>query len=282
MSELFGRSYVLEVRMQGVKGFKIDSSIKPSLDIDFTVTRTITRDPNTANITVYNLAGKNRSNVETLKNSQVYLYAGYHDKNGLIFKGDTESNNYYDHESLNWKTIFEADDGGKAIRLDRVNLSFAPGTSLMTVINETAKSMRANIGNTVKTALQGKLFDGGKEFVNGVTVSGNAAKQLSRLTKSAGLEWSIQNDTLQLLEKGKPLPISAVQLDSRTGLVGSPTIGNKGIVTIRSLMNKNIYPGCLIRVNSRNLQGQYKAYKCTYVGQTLGNNWYVDIEGKAV
>lgn len=280
MAELFGRSYELTVSMLGIQGFKIDSSIQPALDIQFEVVRTLTREPNTAKITVINLSPINRANLEILEDALVELKAGYGNNSGVIFVGDCEVNNR--HEKPQWYSDFEADDGGKSVRLDRVNLSFAPGATLSTVIAQVASSMRVGIGNTAIEALKGTLVDGGKEFLNGCVVSGQAVKQLNRLTRSSGLEWSIQNDQLQLLEKDKPLPQIAVVLNENTGLVGAPAQGNKGEVSMRSLLNKDLVPGIQIRLESANLTGNYRAEKCTYIGNTRGQEWYVDVEAKPI
>ena len=287
MSELFGRTYKLNVPLWneadifGNVGFIIDSSIQdPPLDIDFTVIRTTTKEPNTADIKVYNLSPENRANLETLREAQVELFAGYGSDIGMIFKGDVEINNQ--PVFPDWISFLEADDGGKSIRFDRVNLSFKGGVDLATVIKGIAGKMRVGIGNSVQAALRGNLVDAGKQFLNGVTVSGSAPRQLNRLTKSSGLEWSIQNGDLQLLEKGKPLPQIAVLLNEETGLIGSPAAGNEDEITFRSLMNKDIVPGGLIALQSESLSGQFRAEKCTYTGVTRGNDWYVDVEAKVL
>lgn len=281
MGELFGRSYKLTVSLLGIPGFMIDSSIDdPPLDIAFNIVRTMTREPNTAEITIINLKPSNRAILETLKEAQVELEAGYGGDNGVIFKGDVEINN--DHVFPNWLTVFEADDGGKAVQLDRVNLSLPPGTTLQTAIMAVAGQMRTGIGNALATSGLGVLSEGGVQFLNGITLSGPAAKQLNRLCKSSGLEWSVQNDALQILPKGVPLPVTAVVLDENTGLVGSPSIGNKGEVTYRSLLNRDIVPGGLASIVSKKVTGLFRNEKCTYTGASLGQPWYVDVEAKPV
>jgi hypothetical protein len=285
MAELFNRSYELTVTYEDTilgftSSFKIDSQIKPALDIAFNVVRTVNREPNTAEVTIYNLNSDHRSFMETAENAIIELKAGYQGDNGVIFRGDVELNNIKNFP--NWETMFEADDGGKSVRFDRVNLSFAAGTSLQTVIQQLAGQMRVGIGNSVQTALQGNLIDGGKEFLNGVTLSGAASKQMNRLVKSSGLEWSIQNGALQLLEKGKTLPQTAVVLNENTGLLGSPSVGNKGELTVRSLLNKDIVPGGQIKVESSNVNGFFRCEKCTYIGVSLGNDWFVEVEAKPV
>jgi hypothetical protein len=281
MPELFKRSYKLTVSLVGLYGFEIDSSIDdPPLDIAFNIVRNLKKEPNTADITVFNLSPVNRAQLETLKGAQVELQAGYGGDNGVIFKGDTEINNQ--HTFPDWLSIFEADDGGKSTRNDRINLSLPPGTTLQTAITVIATSMRVGAGNSIAAALLGTLSEGGKEFLNGITISGSAAKQMTRLIKSSGLEWSVQNDAIQILLQGLPLPVTAVVLNEDTGLVGVPTVGNEGEVAFRSLLNKDIVPGAAIALQSESLKGIFRADKCTYTGVSLGQPWYVDVEGKTL
>jgi len=280
MPELYGRSYELIVTLLGIPGFKFSSSVTPTIDIDFNIVRTLTKEPNTAIINVLNLSPVNRGKLEILQDAQVELKAGYELWDGQIFKGDTEVNN--EHVFPNWISKFEADDGGKSVRLDRVNLSLPPGTTLQTAITTLAAQMRVGIGNSVATALAGNLIEGGQVFLNGLNMSGSASKQLNRLCKSSGLEWSVQNDALQLLPKGLPLPTTAVLLNEDTGLIGQPAVGNEGVVTMRSLLNKDIVPGSLVSLQSKSVTGLFRAEKCTYVGASYAQDWYVDAEGKAV
>lgn len=281
MPELFNRSYEVIVSLFGIPGFKFNSIIGDVPDIEFTVTRTMTREPNTADIKIFNLSPINRGKLEIIEEAQVELSAGYNGLNGLIFKGDCEI--YNTHEFPDWITTFDADDGGKAIQLDRVNLSLPAGTTVMTAITSLAAQMRVGIGNAAAVAGLGTLVGGaGQAFLNGINMNGPASKQLDRLCKSSGLEWSIQNDALQLTLKDVPLPTTAVLLNKDTGMVGKPTISNKGILNVRSLMNKDIVPGGLVSVVSTSVTGLFRAEKCTYTGNNLGQDWYVDVEGKAI
>lgn len=280
MPELFHRSYELTVSLMGIPGFTFSSKVTPTLDIDFNVVRTLTKEPNTAIINVLNLSPTNRGKLEVLKDAQVELIAGYDLWKGIIFKGDTECNN--DHQFPNWITTFEADDGGACTQFDRVNISMPPGTTIQTAITALAAQMRVGIGNSVAAALAGNLIEGGQAFLNGVVMSGSATKQLNRLCKSSGLEWSIQNDALQLLPKGMPLPTTAVLLNEDTGLIGQPSVGNKGTVIFRSLLNKDIVPGGLVALESKNVTGLVRAEKCNYIGSSYGQDWYVESEGNRI
>ena len=107
-------------------------------------------------------------------------------------------------------------------------------------------------------------------------------RELAALAKSAGLELSIQNGAIQLLERGLPLRDASVVLTSDTGLVGSPTVGDKGIVKFRALLNPDIVPGRQIELQSRALDGRFRAERVDYKGDTTAQDWYVDVEAKAL
>ncbi len=162
----------------------------------------------------------------------------------------------------------------------RINKSFAAGTSLATVMQECAKSLGVGLGNAVKKAASGKLLDAGNEFLNSVTVSGQAQKELDRMVKSAGLEWSIQDGVLQLLDAGLPLEDVSIVLKPETGLIGSPTIGNDGVIRMNSLMNSDIIPGREIELESVAVKGRFRAERCEYRGSKSERDFYVAIEAK--
>jgi hypothetical protein len=198
----------------------------------------------------------------------------------LIFKGDLRdvSSNY---EPPDWVTVLESGDGEKSSQFSRVNRSFAQGTSLANVMTAVAGEMKVGLGNVAQRALQGKLLDSsGGAFLNGVTVSGQATKEFDRLAKSAGLEWSVQDQNLQLLGVGEPLLDTAVVLADDTGLVGSPTIGNDGVARLTALMNSDIVPGRLLNVNSRAVVGRFRAERCEYIGSKFDKPFYVEVEAK--
>lgn len=269
MSNLFDRRY--ELNAGGI--------LIRDLDIVFKATKTLKKAPNTAEITIYNLNAEHREGLAGEKNLVAQLSAGYKDDIGVIFLGDVRDVES-DLEPPDWLTSMETGDGERATQIARINRSFAKGTSLPIVLKEVAKSMGLQLGNLNQMAARGELVDGGQEFLNGVTLSGQSSREMERIVRSAGLEWSIQDQTLQLLEAGKTLLDTSVVLTPATGLIGSPTIGNKGVISIRALMNSDIVPGRQIELESRVISGRLRAETCVYSGDTAGQDWYVDIEAK--
>ena len=273
-----------------------------SLDASFRVVKTRKKEPNTCELTIFNLNEESRSRLAEVGSPRLKLSAGYRGRQeasssalravdsllagsgdpsnsgiGLIFEGDMRDavSNY---EPPDWITTFESGDGEKASQFARVNRSFAAGTSLSKVLQTVAGDMGVGIGNTITASLKGVLLEAGREFINGVTVSGSAHKEFDRIVKSSGLEWSVQDDVIQLLSVGGVLLDTAVVLSAETGLIGSPTIGNDGVVRFRALMNSDIVPARLILLKSRAITGRLRVERCEYTGSIADVPFYVDVE----
>ena len=299
---------------------KVDTLDVQGLHVSFRVVKTSKKEPNTCELTVYNLAQDHRDRIAQAEKPTVEIKAGYAPRAtagalaavdellsgpsddpdfGTIFLGNVrDASSTY--EPPDWTTSLESGDGEDAIRGSRINKSFPAGTSLATVIRESARSLKVGIGNAVKKALEGNLLDAGSEFLNSVTLSGQASKEMDRIIKSAGLEWSIQDGVLQLLDPGKPLEDISIVVTPETGLIGSPTIGNDGIIRLRTLLNSDIVPGRQLEVSSSVLQGgglqqtldavdialgggrqttnRFRTERVEYLGSNFENDFFCDIE----
>jgi hypothetical protein len=128
--------------------------------------------------------------------------------------------------------------------------------------------------STLKTGIKAEIY------LNGTAMAGSAAQELTHLTRSAGLEWSIQDGAFQILDKNKALDAFAIKLTPQTGLIESPTISNKGVCSGRCLMVPDMYPGRQIEIDSRFLKGRYRLDKVTYSGDSHGQDWYCEFEGR--
>lgn len=270
-------------------------------DVSFKVVKTRKKEPNTCELTIYNLREDRRDQLAEAESAVVKLSAGYRGREtestaalqavdsllgedasggsgvGLIYLGDVRDISST-REGVNWITTLESGDGEKATQFERINKSFPAGTSLQTAIKEAARAMKVGLGNALKKASEGSLIEAGSEFLNGLVLSGNASKQMDRIVKSAGLEWSIQDGVIQLLAAGESLTDTSVVLTSTTGLIGSPTIGNDGVVRARSLMNSEIVPARQIELTSKTVTGRFRVERCEYIGSTFDKEFYVDIE----
>ena len=78
-----------------------------------------------------------------------------------------------------------------------------------------------------------------------------------------------------------PLPGPAPRRPSHSpdsGLIGSPSVDTKGVLSAVSLLNPSIKPGVKIVMDSRSVQGGFRVISVEYEGSRSDNDWYCKIE----
>lgn len=269
MTELFNRTYKIQV----------DDFTTDKLDFDAKIVKTLKKQPNTLELNIYNLNPDHRARLAKKKNVVVQLEAGYIDRYGTLFLGDVEDV-YSVYEKPNWVTVLSSGDGEKSNRFDRINRSFAPGTSVATVIKKMAQALNIDPGNVVRMASRARLLEAGDTFVGGHVASGNGVDELDKVIRGAGFEWSVQDNKLQLLLVNQSLESEAVLLTPQTGLVDSPSVSADGIVNFKSLLNSDIVPGRQVALKTRTIDSFFRAEVVEYSLSTAGQEWYAICEGK--
>lgn len=275
----------------------IDPKIITGLRIQFRIQKTIKK--NTFSVMIYNLAEESRNLIRE-QGDKLALEVGYTGiPTGTGFLeilaiGDIK---FVDSvkQGPDWITTINSEDGSKAKELARINESFSPGTTIKDIALKAKEKIDELLGNTGGSENESILFsilesirnatsepevEGGEtdaiaQF--GMTVSGSAAKLLDDVTSTFGLEWSVQNNVVTIrnvaADNGKPF----ILLNPNTGLIGSPTRGEKGLIKARTLILPGIDPGRRLRLDST-IEGDYKAIKIDFDGDTHGQNWYADTE----
>lgn len=268
MTTLFGR----KVRVQ------VDEYVISELDVAFEIVKSLSpQTPNSAEIRVWNLNADHRKRLQELEKVFVSLEAGYVDGTSLLFRGDLRDV-LSTRDGADWITTITSDSGRRA-RKRRILKSFAPGATVQEVLTAAAKAMGVRLGNTAAKTVGAKIQGTqSSSFFNGYALAGAIERELDRLARSCGLEWSIQDDELQFLEQGKPLQELGIELTPDTGLIDSPEPGNKGITEARCLMIPDLFPGRRIQITSEHVTGIYRAETTKHVGDTAGRDWYVDLE----
>lgn len=98
------------------------------------------------------------------------------------------------------------------------------------------------------------------------------------MSKANALEWSIQDETLQIIPKTESSSNVIIELDSNTGLVGSPSKTAKG-VEFTSLIQPKIRPGVKVKIKSKILEGIFKVRKVTHDGDSHQGDFLTKCEG---
>jgi len=71
---------------------------------------------------------------------------------------------------------------------------------------------------------------------------------------------------------------TAVLLTPETGLVGSPTPAADGRVSAVTLLQPDLVPGRQVEFRTEHVTGHYVCETAAYVGETAGQDWYVQFE----
>lgn len=259
-----------------------------ALDLRFDVLKSTKREPNVALIRVRNLGPDARARAS--RAATVSVRAGYRDDGDeppLLFVGDVRrvTHEYY---AATYETIIEARDGGTAYSDRRISRSYAPGTPLTAIVRDVVDAMQIGRGNLADVEPSLRLA-GVATVPEGYVATGRASDVLSALLRASRLRWSVQNGALQVLRLGAPVRATAVVLSPQTGLVGSPTAGDRaasqaavartaskrrGIIDAVSLLQPGLEPGRPVVLESALVSGDYEVREVRYEGDTASDEWY--------
>jgi hypothetical protein len=251
------------------------------LRISFRIKKTLSKDPNTAEIKVYNLSADRRASLPG-KGAKVLLQAGYAGTLDQIFLGDARLIEH-SQEGADWVTTIECGDGARAYRFAHVSESFSAGVPYADVISKIASVAGLDVGNLGTVAAQTT-----GQFPQGYTVHGPAIKELAKVLEAAGYDLSIQDGTLQALTPGSTTTETVVVLDSDSGLIGSPEMGSaekkdaKPLLNAKSLLQPILRPGRKVRLSSRLYKGLFRVATVEHSGDTASGPWESSLELEAL
>lgn len=267
------------------------------------IAKNLKKDPNSCDIIIYNLSPETRNKLTQLapKNDEdegipVRIEVGYKDqKEGLsqIWFGDLRTV-ISSHEIPDWKTILTSGDGEKASQISKMSQVFGANTPIDVVIKALVNELRKSLGSQnlpndvqVQNLIRSVKMQGGGNLLAGTTVlTGSTVNLLDSYCKSCGLEFSIQDGNLQILEKEKPTQDLAIQIvggSAGSGVIGIPSVDAKGIIKFRHLILPGFKPGRKINITTEAVTGFYRITKLVYVADTWEKEqFYVDIEAERI
>lgn len=273
MTVLYDREafvFVDDRRIEGLRlKFKADKSLKS--------------DPNTLDLHVFNLSAETRAGMKT-RGAQVILVAGYRGDSEIVFSGGART---VDHvrTGAEWDTHIQCGDGEIAYRTSLSSFSFGPGTKWKDVVGRLSGDLKVKAGDALAKVKKGDLNGSIDTFLQGYTANGPTVREIDRVMKAAGLEWSIQDGKLQILRPAKATEETVIVLSPTSGLIGSPDHGtpekDKGVPVLkaRSLLRGGLRPGRSMKIESAAIRGFYRIEKVTHEGDTHGPEWYSSVEG---
>ena len=248
------------------------------LRFDFDVSKNLKPEPNKAQINIWGLSRGSRYRIQTLGSVPVSLDVGYEGGHEQIFLGGLRTALPTKDDEGSIIVHLASGDGEVKFRKSRVSASFAKGTPANQVLRTVAEAIGVDRGNLDEavSALQGVA----NAFPSGTVLHGNAARELTGVCRSLGLEWSVQNGKLQILSLGALIKGTAINLSESSGMIGAPSLDSKGVLSVKSLLVPGIHPGRALVIKSEFLSGQFRIEETKHSGDTRGQNWIVDIKAK--
>lgn len=265
-SRQFGRSYVLRI------GNKKESIEIRDLRISFSCVKSLTAEPNPAELNIYNLNESSRNRITSGEFNQVFLMVGYGNELGLVFAGDI-INPVMRKDDTDWITSLECGDGHKEMNNARTNVTIKGGTGQKDVINILKKDMGKDQKSGIVSVNNSNALPRSK------TMIGKTSKYVTNIARNNNADWSIQDGELVMLPKDEAIDDkSGFILAQDTGMIGSPEKSDSGI-EVTCLLNTNIRPGSLIHIESiiKEYSGDFKVTDVEITGDSHSDEWYSHI-----
>lgn len=274
---LFGR--VIDVQFLpagGGSGLRYRFRDTTGLGISFEVKRKQAGRANKAVITIDNLAPATVGFIES-GDVLVTLSAGYKSNARLLFTGSIAARSLVTTFQGNTReTRIEASASAVQIELSRFDASFEEGATVGLVLRSIADAMGLGRGN-----LEELPDIDLKQYGAGAVFTGPARDALDEVTAQIGVTWSVQDGALQFLASDEPSARQAVLLNTGSGLVGEPKRVKGGVEGV-SLLQPEIIPGGIVKIEARALSGFYKVTEVKHAGTYRGGDFLTTFKGKEI
>lgn len=299
MFNQFLRQYTLYISGPKYKVYGGDSSsvvareIKDPIRIVFDITKTILRDPNLAEITLYNLSPDTEREI-IQEGTQIVLVAGY-EQPGIIFKGQVFQALRGKENGVDYFLKLICLDGDAYMNLAFVSGTITPNSTRQQIAQQVLRDSTIQLDSVVVDNLPNTNFVDGSSPTNerAKVVFGDPSKYLDNISKMGNSSFYIDNNEGRFFN-----PIStggksdAHLLTVETGLIGVPQQVDYG-VEAKCLLNPSIRLGDFIKIDNRSVlqqqltigqipylldsDGIYRIIKIHYSGDSRGQDWYCDL-----
>jgi hypothetical protein len=297
-AEQYLRNISLIVYNNALKGIDLSA-----LRIKFSVKRSDTQTPNFAEIRVYNVAQDTAMQIFSAfspgtidaqtglvtNKGRVILQAGYGGNQGIIFNGNIKQIILGRESATDTFIDIMAGDGDRAYNFAIVNTTIRT-PKMIDQLNAAAAPM-APFGTTIGDT--GTLPT--TQLPRGKVMYGQSKNYMRNIAKSTGQAWSIQNEKLTFIPLKSYLPGTALEINAKTGMIGTPQQTNEG-VNLKCLLNPMINVGTAVKLDNKsiarykinlsvplspanipapiNADGIYYVLVCEHSGDTRGIEWY--------
>lgn len=303
---MFGRVVEIIIGVPGTEGVKITEAFHVQASFKMGSGTS----PNEGSVTITGLSDSTIQKMQT-PGSILIFKGGYRQDHGAVtFFSATIVRIEKSRDGTDDNVQIFLMDSVIPLRDAKVSGSFPPNTSALKILDYVA----GQFGLPVRKNLS--IQD--RQMVRPFAFNGRARNAMNEICQFLGLEWSAQRNEIQIIKKGNVYSDQAVVLSSETGLIGSPkpkaknmtekAAGKKGITygqdniiryvktdptakvkdrqmfqvqgySVISLLNPGIYPGALVQVKSRGIDGKFfRVEECEISIDTHSNDFIIRAE----
>ncbi len=278
-----------QIVVSNASGQALDVS---KLRCTFNIQKRVLQTASFADIVIYNLNGPTEQAIIT-EGYRAIVQAGYQSEIfGKIFDG-TVSQPLWDRENVtDYKLTLYCIDGDSFLTRNFVSFCAEAGYKYKDIISQMAKSARTPIpiGKISENISQ-------KTSPRGKVVFGDPRTTFRSIAKDNSAQIYVNDGQLEIVNLKTDVPAGeALVITPNTGLIGTPQQTDLGF-SFRCLLNPRIQitnPPMLIKLDNSLIRQQKKnigsspsmldqdmvgqVIGVNYIGDTRGNEWYVDVE----
>lgn len=298
MSEQFLRQYALYITGPKYKiyedsGSKLARQITDPIRITFEVSKTITREPNSAKIRIYNLSPDTEREI-IHEGSQIILSVGYENP-GIIFKGQLFQPIRGKESATDYYLDLYGLDGDAYLNLGFMSGTIASNQTRRKIAEQILRESNLQLDSVDTTQLpEDNVVDGSKpSSERAKVIFGKPGKYLSNLSKLGNSTFYVDNNEGKFFNPASSIGKDEAHLiTTETGMIDFPQQIDYG-VQVKCLINPAIRLGDFIKIDNKsvilqpnslydqdyyskllNSDGIYRVIKLEYSGDSRGSDWY--------
>ena len=240
--------------------------------IDFEIRHTNGKEPSQGAVSIYNLSEQSGRSIST-DATGLRVFAGFDSNEKLIYEGSIST--VEDIPMWPDRVIkLSLGDGYQQYTQAVTSKTYASGTERQVILADLARDMGLSLKQSI---------DAAKGVISGdLTLDGLTKDVMEQFTQEGGDQWTITDNEVHVSRVGRAIDNDVIVLASDSGLLETPTVTEKG-VNIRALLNPDVRPGKVIRLEATGITGQVergKDYSGFYLVQSaafIGNNYSGDV-----
>jgi hypothetical protein len=253
--------------------------------IQFSVNMDNNSKPNSSSITIYNVDEEIKQYIKANKASNIVciLEAGDNEQ-GLkkVFEGTITRSEFVEDSEVNY-VKFSLGDGVVSAKNAKTIRTYPRGTTYEQILKDLNKDMKLPVSTFAGIS--------GDRLLNPVTFAGKSHDILSNISKTLGLDYSIQNNEIVIIPYKRMLKKEVSVITSSTGLIGKVALDNndtsgvstsvdkpdKYTIKFTCLLDGSLKPSETVYVKDDEYDSAFKITSVRFEGDYEGNTWFCHV-----